>query len=596
MSLLKAALAGAAGPQIVLRGAVATLDAAGTVLRDAHVCIEGQLIKAVVPAGTPVPAEFAAVAPLDTRGTIYPGLIELHNHLTYNELPLWTVPTRYTNRNQWRVSEPTYNYAVAWPAKILGQNADQDYPRSIARFAECRSLFGGVTTSQGVGAVNSTGQHSYYQSLVRVVEGPLDPTWPAAKDQTLDFTAPQIGSTLEPALQRGAPFIYHLAEGTDADAHQRFLDLQYQPGSWAIAPDLVTIHCVGCAAADFARLAGAAGMVWSPLSNLLLYGQTADVAAAKNAGVSIALGSDWSPSGSKNLLGELKIAKLVSDQAGGLFSNEELVRMVTSTPARMVQWDRYVGSVEAGKIADLLVLSGATADPYAQLIAATEADIRLVMIGGQVRLGETALVAPSAGAQETVAIGGGAYILDLNTAADPLAGLSYAAAVAKLRYGLTNMPQLGADFGAAHASLLSHKAAPTWALQLDLDWTPTETREHLLAAGAGIDPSKLQAMTLEPATAVDDPAFIGKLKASPNIPAAIKAALEGRDEDGDSATTSGAPNKRYRKRRLREAASLMARRDSGSHALHLDAGRSKGSKGILVQHLQHRSEISFGER
>jgi hypothetical protein len=32
-------------------------------------------------------------------------------------------------------------------------------------------------------------------------------------------------------------------------------------------------------------------------------------------------------------------------------------------------------------------------------------------------------------------------------------------------------------------------------------------------------------MALEPATAVDDPDFVGKLKANPNIPAAIKAAL-----------------------------------------------------------------------
>ena len=53
-------------------------------------------------------------------------------------------------------------------------------------------------------------------------------------------------------------------------------------------------------------------MVWSPLSNLLLYGATARVDAAKRAGVRIGLGSDWSPSGSKNLLGELKVAWLYS--------------------------------------------------------------------------------------------------------------------------------------------------------------------------------------------------------------------------------------------------------------------------------------------
>jgi len=58
-------------------------------------------------------------------------------------------------------------------------------------------------------------------------------------------------------------------------------------------------------------------MVWSPFSNLLLYGGTSDIARARNEGVLIALGPDWSPSGSKNLLGELKVARLVSEEAGG---------------------------------------------------------------------------------------------------------------------------------------------------------------------------------------------------------------------------------------------------------------------------------------
>jgi cytosine/adenosine deaminase-related metal-dependent hydrolase len=57
----------------------------------------------------------------------------------------------------------------------------------------------------------------------------------------------------------------------------------------------------GLQPADFAILAGHSGsMVWSPLLNLLLYGQTANLGAALAAGVSVALGSDWAPSGSKN--------------------------------------------------------------------------------------------------------------------------------------------------------------------------------------------------------------------------------------------------------------------------------------------------------
>jgi 5-methylthioadenosine/S-adenosylhomocysteine deaminase len=131
-------------------------------------------------------------------------------------------------------------------------------------------------------------------------------------------------------------------------------------------------------------------MVWSPWSNCLLYGETSDIAAAKQASVAIALGSDWSASGTKNLLGELKIAKIVSDHLGGLFSAEELARMATSTPAKMTQWAGHIGSIEAGKAADLLVLGGAAGDPYDQLLRARESDVLLVLIDGRPRLGRKA--------------------------------------------------------------------------------------------------------------------------------------------------------------------------------------------------------------
>ena len=53
------------------------------------------------------------------------------------------------------------------------------------------------------------------------------------------------------------------------------------------------------------RTAGA--IAWSPFSNLWLYGETTDVPAARDAGIKVCLGSDWAPSGTKHVLGELKV-------------------------------------------------------------------------------------------------------------------------------------------------------------------------------------------------------------------------------------------------------------------------------------------------
>jgi 5-methylthioadenosine/S-adenosylhomocysteine deaminase len=49
-------------------------------------------------------------------------------------------------------------------------------------------------------------------------------------------------------------------------------------------------------------------VIWSPFSNLWLYRETTRADEATDAGLQVCLGADWSPSGSKNLLGEPKVA------------------------------------------------------------------------------------------------------------------------------------------------------------------------------------------------------------------------------------------------------------------------------------------------
>ena len=149
------------------------------------------------------------------------------------------------------------------------------------------------------------------------------------------------------------------------------------------------IHSAGLLPEDFDVLAAHGGaMVWSPLSNLLLYGATARVDAAKQAGVRIGLGSDWAPSGSKNLLGELKVAWLYSQHMlGGLFGARDLVAMATRDAAAIIKWQKALGTLEPGKRADIVVIDGKQGDPYEALIKAKETSIRLVMINGVARYG-----------------------------------------------------------------------------------------------------------------------------------------------------------------------------------------------------------------
>src|SRR5262249_20453630 len=153
------------------------------------------------------------------------------------------------------------------------------------------------------------------------------------------------------------------------------------------------IHCAALKPEDFEVLGQRKGsMVWSPLSNLLLYGGTADVKEARARGVRIALGPDWSPTGSKNLLGELKVARLASLEAGDVFSELEIGAVATREAAAVLKWEKVIGTVEAGKRADLLVLDGTAGDPYTALLQADERSLRLVMINGVARLGHSDLM------------------------------------------------------------------------------------------------------------------------------------------------------------------------------------------------------------
>ena len=529
--------------QSAIRGRIVTMDAAGTVLADGVAYIADATIAAVLPADQAPPAGFEHVPRVRVGGTVYPGLIELHNHLSYNCLQLWQVPRPFGNRGQWSTG-PDYRRLISGPMQVIGKTPDLVAP--LVRYVEAKCLVAGVTTSQGIALYSDAGIRRFYKGVVRNVEEPDDPALPAAASRIPDVAAADV-TRFAAELERDHRLLLHLAEGTDDPARRHFLDLQLPDGSWALSDHLIGIHSVGLHAEDVPILAAhGAGMVWSPLSNLLLYGATARVAEMKAAGVPIGLGSDWSPSGSKNLLGELKVARLYSANAaqGLIFTDRELVAMVTSTAAKMLGWDGAIGSLEAGKRADLIAVGGATADPYAGLIAATERDLVLVMIGGVACAGQPHLVAPSTQNGEPVTIGGRTRVLNFDLAgADPdVALVSLADARSRLEDALANLPELARALEpqvvpAVPGVVAPEPRVPGPRLALDeIEHTHMSLRtepeggvevlpsDRMLAAQPPLS-TVLGPLALDGLTAVDDQAFMATLQAEQNLPAYLAPAL-----------------------------------------------------------------------
>ncbi len=526
------------GPRFVLAGDVVTMDDHLTVVPDGRIYVDSGVITAVQPAAAPPPAGFEKVKPLQSKGTIYPGLIELHNHLSYDVLPLWQVPKRYSNRDQWQ--GPATQGLISGPMKVIGSHPG--YPEAVVRYVECKCLLGGVTTSQGVALFSFSGISTYYRGIVRNVERTDDPELPAWKSHIADVAAKDASIFVDSI--KHSRYLLHLSEGTDASARAHFEALHLSGNTWAINQNLAGIHCVALTDADFAALASRGGsMVWSPLSNLLLYGATADVAAARKEGVRISLGSDWSPSGSKNLFAELKVARLAA-QASGALSDSDLIRCATTNAAQTLGWDKALGSLEVGKRADLLVVSGNGSDPYARLLDADESDIQLVTINGAARYGNSTLMnalAPAPHSKlETVVVGDKKRRLDLRqqTEFPAVAALTLAAATARLREGLADIATLANDL--LHKPLaqlmgLNGDAPPM--LLLDHDEPPgLAIRPHLDHPDAGLAPpialpfaqvkAPLKPIKLDPVCVSSDPAYGANLTGQKNLPKDVRAGLQ----------------------------------------------------------------------
>jgi 5-methylthioadenosine/S-adenosylhomocysteine deaminase len=382
-----------------LTGKVVSLDAPPLDDGAVHIDDEG-VIAAVGPASKPPPEGFEDAARVETGGVIYPGLIDLHNHVAYNTLPLWRPPGRaepYTRRDQWP-RDPSYKPQIRDPVDILGRAAG----KALLKYVEVKALVGGVTAIQG-SAKTAT---PYEGWLVRNVEYETFGTKRKTVYQSVRTLSDDADfEAARKHMKDGASFIYHLAEGTADSLVDEYTDLRDHR---CLSPHLLGIHSTALHPEQFEEWGRKGGsIVWSPFSNLWLYHGTTDVPAAAEAGIRVCLGTDWSPSGSKSLLHELKVADLYNrEHLDGAFSDEALCRMVTSNPADALDWEKLVGRLKPGRRGDVLVTAGRNDDPYRNLIEATHEDVELVLINGRAAYGSSALMkAAGVGDQEAIRVG-----------------------------------------------------------------------------------------------------------------------------------------------------------------------------------------------
>jgi hypothetical protein len=372
----------------------------------------------------------ATVLTLETGGVILPGLIDLHGHPEWNIFSTWEPPHLYADRYQWQGS-PEYLDLIKNPMLSLSNKFnDEKFMSLAARYGELRALVGGVTAIQGASGSYPAGT----PALVRLVDvapfGSANATsavFPLADDvKAIAWRAKALDGI---AAGTTTAVYVHVAEGIDKSSSQELGQLD---GFKLLTPETVIIHGTALSEEQLRQVRGVgAKLVWSPQSELRLYGETGLAAAARSLGIPLTIGADWLPSGSLSLLGEIQVARRVLVEQGATVSAAELVAMVTTSAAQIAGLDAHIGQLGPGRPADILVLEQQHDDPYEAVCQARRSSVELVCVDGHLLYGRDEwfyALAPTAGVHdrqhphatgELVRAWGKLMRLDIAAPADP---------------------------------------------------------------------------------------------------------------------------------------------------------------------------------
>jgi imidazolonepropionase-like amidohydrolase len=361
-------------PDRVLVGGQVLIDASGTI-----VCVDCDC--------SGMPGALTATQIDCPDGVLSPGLINAHEHLTFQGQPYTDTGERYEHRHDWRLG-------------LRGHTRIRSMSGTVEQqiWAELRMVMSGVTSINGSG-----GPNGFLRNLDRLnMEGlgqpdteydtfPLDDQSGILRTTSCDYGARRTTAMDIAGFDSYTP---HLAEGIDQAARNEYLCSR--EGAYdLIQPTTALIHGIPLLPQDQAEL-GAEGamLIWSPRSNMTLYGDTARVVEYDRLGVPIALGTDWIFTGSMNMLRELQCADMLNaEYFGGHFDDEALWRMATINGAIATATDDVIGAITVGRVADLAIFDGSVHALHRAVIDAAAQDVALVLRGGVPLYGEAPVVA-----------------------------------------------------------------------------------------------------------------------------------------------------------------------------------------------------------
>ncbi|MDQ0759441.1 amidohydrolase [Streptomyces canus] len=403
---------------LVHGGAVLTVDEDGGVVHNGAVGVHEGEIVAVGPAEE-LCTRFTADESIDSSGClVLPGLVNTHTHLAMTLL-------------RGRADDVTLQEFLE---RVLPAEAELLAPKNVAaavRLAIAESVRAGVTSALDMYWFHEAAERAAREAGWRLHSGPTFMDVPEPPDglayeqrhawarrdleargsahagrrpvvfahSTYTLSPDQLTEVAALAREFGALLHIHAAENATevATVEERYgkRPVELLASLGLLGPDLLLAHAVDLTGPEIAALARTGTSVaHCPVSNLKLGCGIAPVPRLLSAGVTVGLGTDGAvSSNSLDVLGAVRQAALVHKADGDptAVGAEQAVRMATIEGARALGLGEHLGSLEAGKRADLIVLDlnaphlRPLHDPWSTLAyAAHSADVRDTVVDGRV--------------------------------------------------------------------------------------------------------------------------------------------------------------------------------------------------------------------
>jgi 5-methylthioadenosine/S-adenosylhomocysteine deaminase len=412
---------------IVSGGIVVTMDGARAIVRDGSVAVKGDAIVAVGPRAE-VESRYKSAQMIDARGRlVLPGFINGHTH----------VPMTLFRGLHDDVTLQEWLYKYIFPAEA--KNVNEEFVRWGTKLAAAEQIRAGVTTfadmyyfedavaeeTKAAGMRGVLGETfidfpapdnkseaemlAYTEKFLKRWQGDALIHAAAAPHSIYTCSKKTIQDAAALAEKYHAPLLMHVAEmkkeWEDSEKANGMSPVQYLEKIGVLGPELVAAHCIFVDEADRKLLADRqVGCVHNPSSNMMIASGVSPVPEMRAAGIAVGLGTDG-PAGSNNdldLMEEIdlaaKLAKITKMDPRAL-NAQAVVEMATIEGARALHMEKEIGSLEAGKKADLILISldepnaVPMYDVYAQIAYSLKgSDVETVIIGGRVVMRERRLL------------------------------------------------------------------------------------------------------------------------------------------------------------------------------------------------------------